>query len=52
MTLIRDTTGRFSCRPYYEQTYLDENCERLIFDFPNELYGQITLPMHTGACRS
>jgi hypothetical protein len=52
MDWIRDTTGRFSHRPHYEQIYLDENCERLIFDFLNDLYGQITLPCRPARCRS
>lgn len=49
MDWIRDTTGRFSRRPYYHNAFLDENCERLIFDFLNELYGQITVPVPNGA---
>ena len=39
MEWVRDTTGRFSRRPYYQQTYLDQQCERLLFDFLNDLYG-------------
>jgi hypothetical protein len=49
MKWVRDTTGRFNRRPYYEQTYLDERCERLLFEFLNELYGQVTVPVPTGA---
>jgi hypothetical protein len=37
MEWVRDTTGRFS-RPYYQQAYLDQQCERLLFDFLNDLY--------------
>ena len=46
---IHDTTGRFSRRPWYPQAYLDEKCEQILFEFLNELYGQITVPVPTGA---
>jgi hypothetical protein len=49
MRWVRDTTGRFSRRPYYRQDYLDQRCEQLIFAFLNELYGQITIPVPNGA---
>jgi hypothetical protein len=49
MRWVRDTTGRFSRRPYYQQADLDERCERLLFDFLTGLYGQITLPVPNGA---
>lgn len=49
MEWVRDTTGRFSRRPYYQQTYLDQQCERLLFDFLNDLYGQVTIPVPNGA---
>jgi hypothetical protein len=46
---IHDTTGRFRRRPWYTQAYLDQCCERILFEFLNELYGQITVPVPTGA---
>ena len=46
---IYDTTGRFSRRPWYTQAYLDERCEHLLFEFLSELYGQVTVPVPTGA---
>lgn len=46
---MRDATGRFSRRPWYTQAYLDERCEQILFEFLNELYGQITIPVPTGA---
>jgi hypothetical protein len=49
MRWVRDPTGRFRRRPYYQQTELDQRCERLLFDFLTELYGQITLPVPNGA---
>lgn len=49
MKWVRDTTGRFSRRPYYEQAYLDEKCESLLVEFLQDLYGQVTVPVPTGA---
>lgn len=49
MGWVRDTTGRFHRRPYYQQSFLDQRCERLIFDFLRLLYGQITIPVPNGA---
>jgi len=46
---IPDTTGRFRHRPWYTQAYLDERCEQLLFEFLTQLYGQITVPVPTGA---
>lgn len=46
---MHDTTGRFRRRPWYPQAYLDEKCEQILFEFLNELYGQITVPVPTGA---
>ncbi len=44
---IRDTTRRFSRRPWYTQAYLDERSEQVLLEFLNELYGQITVPVPT-----
>lgn len=49
MEWMPDTTGRFSRRPYYQQAYLDQNCERLLSEFLSGLYGQITIPVPNGA---
>ena len=46
---VRDTTGRFDRRPWYTQAYLDRRCEKILFEFLNQLYGQITVPVPTGA---
>jgi hypothetical protein len=46
---IPDTTGRFRRRPWHTQVQLDEICERILFEFLSELYGQITVPVPTGA---
>jgi hypothetical protein len=46
---VRDITGRFSRRPWYTQAYLDERAEQILFEFLNELYGQVTIPVPTGA---
>jgi hypothetical protein len=46
---IRDSTGRFRRRPWYTQAYLDQRCEQILFEFLYELYGQITIPVPTGA---
>ena len=44
-----NATGRFSRRRWYTQAYLDERCEQILFEFLNDLYGQITVPVPTGA---
>ena len=41
--------GRFRRRPWDTQAYLDERCEQILFEFLKELYGQITVPVPTGA---
>jgi uncharacterized protein DUF955 len=35
--------------PLYPLSYLDQRCEHLLFEFLNELYGQVTVPVPTGA---
>jgi hypothetical protein len=49
MGWVRDNTGRFSRRPYYQQSFLDRRCERLICEFLQSLYGQVTIPVPNGA---
>jgi hypothetical protein len=46
---VGDTTGRFSQRPHYEQSELDQECERLITDFLMASYGHVILPVPTDA---
>jgi hypothetical protein len=46
---IADSTGRFTRRPWYPQPYLDRRCEEILFEFLNSLYGQVTIPVPTGA---
>lgn len=49
MKYIRDTTGRFSLRPYYEQIELDYECEQIITEFMRKIYGDLILPIPTDA---
>ena len=49
MGWVKDTTGRFPRRPYYQQSFLDRRCERLIVTFLKRLYGQVTIPVPGGA---
>ena len=49
MKYIHDATGRFSLRPYYDQTELDHECERIISEFMREMYGDLILPIPTDA---
>src|SRR2546426_3507414 len=44
---VRDTTGRFSMRPFYEEAELDQECERIITEFMQERCGGFTLPIPT-----
>ncbi len=44
---IRDTTGRFRMRPYYETSELDQECERIITSFMREKCGGMALPIST-----
>jgi len=44
---VKDTTGRFEQRPYYEQEELDVECERVIDAFLRELHGQVRFPIAT-----
>ncbi len=47
MKYVRDTTGRFGMRPYYEEAELDQECERIITEFMQERCGGFTLPIPT-----
>jgi hypothetical protein len=49
MKWVPDRTGRFERRPYYEHDELDGECERLIAEFLIEFYGQMPVPIPTGA---
>jgi hypothetical protein len=49
MKLVRDTTGRFRERPHYELDELEEECERTVFSFLEEQYGQVLVPIPTNA---
>jgi len=49
MGWVRDNTGRFRRRPYYRQSVLDQRCERLMCEFLQLLYGQVTIPVPNGA---
>jgi len=44
---IRDTTGRFPTRPYYEADELDQECERIITKFMQERCGGLIMPIPT-----
>jgi hypothetical protein len=45
----QDTSGRFLCRPYYEQQELDSRAEQLMAEHLMRLYGQVLTPAPTGA---
>jgi hypothetical protein len=45
--MIRDRTGRFPQRPYYEQRELDLECERLIGAFLKRRHGEVRYPIRT-----
>lgn len=45
--MIRDTTGRFAERPFYEARDLDNECERLICDLLLKRRGKIDYPVST-----
>jgi len=44
---IRDATGRFSERPYYDEQELDQECEHLIVNFLYELHEEVRFPVDT-----
>ncbi|MCX6378988.1 MAG: ImmA/IrrE family metallo-endopeptidase [Armatimonadetes bacterium] len=47
MRLIPDKTGRFSCRPFFEDGELDLECDRIITQFLTKKYGCVKLPICT-----
>jgi hypothetical protein len=47
MKYVRDTTGRFSMRPYYQEEELDQECEQVITQFMQERCGGLALPIPT-----
>ena len=47
MRYIRDTTGQFPERPYFDAGELDELCERVIEGFLRKKYGEICYPVPT-----
>ena len=49
MRYIRDTTGRFRMRPYYEAEELDQECEQIITNFMQERCGRLIIPISTDA---
>ena len=44
---IRDTTGRFSERPYYQQEELDQECESIIVGFLHSIHREVRFPVET-----
>ena len=47
MRYIRDTSGRFPERPYYEPGELDELCEGIVETFLRRKYGTVRYPIPT-----
>lgn len=47
MRYVRDATGRFRERPYYELRELDAECETLVGDFLRKRYGRVDYPLST-----
>ena len=45
--MIRDNTGRFAKRPFYESSDLDKECERLIRDLLLKRHGKVDYPVAT-----
>src|SRR3989338_9077313 len=46
---IKDKTGRFDTRPYYEPEELDSECEKIITDLMTAKFGGMKLPIPTDA---
>ena len=49
MKYVRDTTGRFAQRPYYDPIELDQVVDQLVSEFMQERFGQLILPIPTDA---
>lgn len=47
MKWIRDTTGRFPQRPFFEQKELDHDCEQTIVSFLRAKYNEVKYPIST-----
>ena len=47
MRQVRDTTGRFSMRPHYEERELDRACELILAEFFKKPLAGISLPIAT-----
>src|SRR3989304_481051 len=47
MKWIKDKTGRFSQRPFYEAQELDFECETLMTTFLQSKYGKVSFPLTT-----
>jgi hypothetical protein len=47
MRWIKDTTGRFPKRPYYEAGELNSECERIVTEFLLEKHGKVIYPIST-----
>lgn len=47
MKWIRDQTGRFPQRPYYEQEELEHECEHIVTEFLLDRYGKVQYPIAT-----
>ena len=44
---VRDPSGRFEQRPYWLETELDKECERLVLTFLRRLRGKVEYPIST-----
>src|SRR3989304_1571346 len=47
MKWIRDNTGRFPHRPFYEEREIDYECEAVITKFLIEKYKSVSYPINT-----
>jgi hypothetical protein len=47
MKYVPDKTGRFQQRPHYEQSELDDECDRIITEFLTAKYGAARFPVTT-----
>lgn len=47
MRWLRDPTGRFPQRPYYDRDELDQICEQVVTAFLVERYGHVSFPIST-----
>ena len=47
MKWIKDSTGRFPERPFYEEGEMDHECERIVIEFLQAKYGKVEYPIST-----